>query len=305
VIPLYNHARYIEAAIRSVLAQTRLSDEIILIDDGSSDGGFEIASGVLNGCPSASLARQSNSGAHATINRAVEAATADYIAVLNSDDVFEPGKLARCEQLIAADPQRELIIGKIRLIDAAGAEVIDGIMIEWLRRGHDFLNSTRMLSLSLLNVNFAVTTSNMVFTKKLWKRNAGFQPLRYCHDLEFLMAADRCRPLYYDCGQTHVAYRLHDENTIRQQPDRLYIELAAVIVSALLEKGSRVLSERLGADELWALHQVLRDRNMSGLMLLLAGIYGRYSDRSEFFGALVAPELYELYTRVLYPTVQT
>ena len=110
-VPLYNHARYIGAALESVLAQTSSADEILVIDDGSSDGGIVVAERVLEGQPNARVYRQANRGAYATINSLVRISRGDWVAVLNSDDVFMPTKLGSLRELIAHSPGVGMICG--------------------------------------------------------------------------------------------------------------------------------------------------------------------------------------------------
>ena len=103
VIPLYNHAAYIGSAIRSALDQTRPPDSVIIVDDGSSDGSVEAARQVHD--PRIRLETGPNRGAHLALRRAIELAEGhDLVAVLNSDDRFLPGRLARCEAHLAAHP---------------------------------------------------------------------------------------------------------------------------------------------------------------------------------------------------------
>jgi glycosyltransferase involved in cell wall biosynthesis len=87
VIPLCNHAAYIGNAIRSVLAQTRKLDKIVIVDDGSADDSVEIVRAFAES--RIELYTQPNAGAHVPLNRGIEnAAGCDYVAILNSDDVF-------------------------------------------------------------------------------------------------------------------------------------------------------------------------------------------------------------------------
>ena len=87
VVPAYNHERWVRQAVESVRAQSLPAGELVVIDDGSSDGTVD----VLNDCrfPDMRLIRQENRGAHAAINRGVALSRGDYVAILNSDDCFE------------------------------------------------------------------------------------------------------------------------------------------------------------------------------------------------------------------------
>ena len=102
IIPLCNKEHEIEATIRSVLAQTRQPDEIVVVDDGSTDRSAEIVCGI--GSPLVRLIRQPNAGVCAARNRAVAEARGSHIALLDADDMWEPGFLAGIEALIDEFP---------------------------------------------------------------------------------------------------------------------------------------------------------------------------------------------------------
>lgn len=92
VIPCYNAAAYLTQTIESVLSQTRPPHEVIVVDDGSSDGSADIASSF--GAPVRAIS-QSNSGECASRNRGLDEARGDWIAFLDADDLWEPTKLER------------------------------------------------------------------------------------------------------------------------------------------------------------------------------------------------------------------
>lgn len=88
VIPLYNKGQYIKRALKSILAQTVAPFEIIVVDDGSTDGGGEIAQSFQD--PGIRLIRQENQGVSVARNRGVEEARGDLIAFLDADDAWKP-----------------------------------------------------------------------------------------------------------------------------------------------------------------------------------------------------------------------
>ena len=97
VIPCFNAAPFLEATLRSVLAQTHAPAEIIVIDDGSTDGSAAVAA-VFS--PKVTVIRQQNRGESAARNRAIDEAHGNWIAFLDADDIWWPDKLER--QLAAA-----------------------------------------------------------------------------------------------------------------------------------------------------------------------------------------------------------
>ena len=91
VIPVYNNDKYIGQAIRSVLDQTVKADEIIVIDDGSTDNS---AQAIKIFEQDIRYYYMENSGAGAARNMGAEKSTSTYLAFLDADDIWEPGKLA-------------------------------------------------------------------------------------------------------------------------------------------------------------------------------------------------------------------
>lgn len=114
IIPLYNKAPYIRKALESVLAQTYADYELIIIDDGSTDGSAEIAEAILQDPASRlsplafRLLKQPNAGVSAARNNGVAQASGDYIAFLDADDWWEPMYLEKMAQLIDDYPEAGL-----------------------------------------------------------------------------------------------------------------------------------------------------------------------------------------------------
>jgi glycosyltransferase involved in cell wall biosynthesis len=92
IIPVFNGERYLAEAIKSVLVQTSPPAEIIVVDDGSTDGSGEI---VRRFSPSVRYLRQTNQGPATARNVGVNAAQGEMLAFLDADDLWLPGKLAK------------------------------------------------------------------------------------------------------------------------------------------------------------------------------------------------------------------
>ncbi|WP_250481594.1 MULTISPECIES: glycosyltransferase [unclassified Caballeronia] len=283
VVPLYNHGRYIKSTLESVLEQTSPADEIVLIDDGSSDNGFEIAERVLAKTPRARTFRQENAGAHNTINRAIGVSRSQYVAVLNSDDLFAPKKLERCRELIAQRGAADLIAGGVGIMDDDGARQRGGVAVDWLARSKSFLDKYGLPQLSLVNENYVATTSNMVFSRRLWEASGGFQPLRYCHDLDFLMFAFEFGSVILDLDEEHIVYRVHQGNTIKEDLSRVRVEIAAVIADALHQSGPRLLSPEFGERDFEAFTAVLRNKQMSDMLCFFQTVRPAFATRTAFY----------------------
>lgn len=102
IIPAYNGERFIRRALDSVLAQTYSASQIIVVDDGSKDATREIVREEYAG--RVTLVEQQNGGPAKARNAALRVSTGEYIAFLDADDWWEPGKIAEQVRVLKAHP---------------------------------------------------------------------------------------------------------------------------------------------------------------------------------------------------------
>ena len=105
-IPAYNSAAYLQEALDSVLVQTFPAHEIVVVDDGSTDSTPEIARSYGD---KIRYIRQENQGSAAARNTAIRAATGEWIAFLDSDDVMLPEKLQQQAAVLEANPHLDVV----------------------------------------------------------------------------------------------------------------------------------------------------------------------------------------------------
>ena len=173
VIPLFNKEIPIASTLSSVLAQTRLPDELIVVDDGSTDKSGRIAEKVLADADAKirwRIISQKNAGEGAARNRGAEEATSNYIAFLDADDEWLPGYLAEMEKLALACPSAGVLAMRFGRRNVHGAiapsltplgHEFFGLLdhpIDTYRRGHGILNS-----------------SAVAIRRDAWERCGGFQ----------------------------------------------------------------------------------------------------------------------------------
>ena len=216
VVPSYNHGRFLAATLDSALATT-LPIELVVVDDGSSDDSAALLRDWAGREPRLRFFPQANAGAHAALNRGIGLARADLVLILNSDDLFLPGRIETLAAAFAADPDLAFAGSALEVIDHQGNLLgkKDGwrsLPPPWQKKGG--LSELGHPSLALLESNYLSTTSNFAFRRS---RAAGleFRPLRYAHDWDFALAmASRGGYTFFD--QPLLQYRVHPSNTIKE-----------------------------------------------------------------------------------------
>jgi len=111
VIPTYQRKALVVEAIDSALAQTRGDLEVVVVDDGSTDGTVEALAARYGVDPRVRVLRQGNGGTASARNTGIAAATGTFVALLDSDDLFLPDHLEFLLPPLEADPTADLAIG--------------------------------------------------------------------------------------------------------------------------------------------------------------------------------------------------
>lgn len=106
VVPLYNGAAHIEETLTSIQRQTLTPAQVIVVDDGSSDGGGDIAGAHPIG---ATVVAQRNLGVAVARNRGLSLATGDWVAFLDQDDLWHPTHLERAVGWLDAHPDERIV----------------------------------------------------------------------------------------------------------------------------------------------------------------------------------------------------
>ncbi len=188
IMPLYNKKPYVERSIKSVINQTYPNWELIIVDDGSTDGSAYI---VPQDDPRIKLFRQSTRGPGAARNKAAEMASGDYLAFIDADDHYYPFKLEREVEVLgngqaewmmsAYDFQLDGIITRRYIKDINNAEIKDG---------------TKVFDDAINQLSVAGWPSDGIFIKKtLFERLCGFnESMRYNEITEFMIRCAVVQP---------------------------------------------------------------------------------------------------------------
>ena len=110
VIPVFNGERYLAEAIASVLAQEYAPLEVVVVDDGSTDGSAAIAEQFA---PRVQCYRQPHAGLAASLNFGVTQTQGERLAFIDADDLWLPGRLALHCAALEADPKLDMVFGHV------------------------------------------------------------------------------------------------------------------------------------------------------------------------------------------------
>lgn len=125
-VPVYNHEHFVESCVRSIIAQTYRNIELIIIDDGSTDGSAEVVASLLDECKARfsrfKFVSRQNRGLSGTLNDALEWGRGIYFSVLASDDMIYPTKTDVLIRHMQKNPECVAAFGSISLIDDDGVE---------------------------------------------------------------------------------------------------------------------------------------------------------------------------------------
>ena len=258
VVPLYNHASYIGPAIESVLAQGLVLRELVVIDDGSTDDSARVMAELAKRDPRIQFRTQSNQGAHATINAGLRECTGEFVAILNSDDIYEPERLDALALALDAEPGADIAASGIAFMDGRGAAIRN----DWYAEAMIF-RAGRDMGTALVNANFLMTTSNFLFRRDLVAGIGGFAALRYTHDLDFALRALALGHRITLLEETLLRYRMHGSNTISEDHRRVRFEWAASTAAYLTLLWDRPGAPEPDWDAAGEMEEVLRRHELS------------------------------------------
>ena len=172
VIPLFNKEAAVERTIRSVLGQSRQPDELIVIDDGSSDRSAEIAHDILSSAGVKfdwRLISQDNAGVSVARNRGADESRSRFIAFLDGDDEWLPTYLAEIERLAHAFPEATVLTVRLAKPGPEGR-----LLPEPSALPRDFFGMLKR-PLDLYRRGYGImSSSSLVIRRDAWERSGAF-----------------------------------------------------------------------------------------------------------------------------------
>jgi hypothetical protein len=249
-IPSYNHVEFLGDAIDSVLGQSFPDFELIVVDDGSTDGSYELAqsrAAVDDRVVVLTHEGRTNRGIHATMNAAYGAARGDYVAALAADDVMFDESLARRVAGLDRDPAAGLAYGRIELLDERGARTgrIGGTPPDALAAADR--TPDPLVSLLLHNT---IPAPSVMFRREWLARLGSYDERVYYSDWElWIRFLAHSRAVWVD-GPPLAGYRIHGhaltpEDDAADAPRRL--DLYRLLDGKSAQIGGRLDAPRLRA----------------------------------------------------------
>lgn len=234
VVPCFNGVAHVGAALRSVLDQGWPALEVIVVDDGSTDGS---AAWIRREFPGVTVIEQFNQGVAAARNRGIAAARGEWVAFLDADDVWLPGKLTAQMAIASATPETRMTYTAwaVWTSDAAGPET--GFLHNLHQRAGIetlWIGPSGWIYPQLL-LDCEVWTSTVLMQRSLLEEIGGFDTqLRIGEDYDLWLRASR-RTQIIRVPRPLALYRQHPASITRSAPSENY--RSVVVTRALTQWG--------------------------------------------------------------------
>ncbi|ALJ04664.1 hypothetical protein APS56_05740 [Pseudalgibacter alginicilyticus] len=210
IIPLYNKESYIYNTLLSIINQTHTDFEVIVIDDGSTDESFNIASKIKD--PRIHVFQQKNKGAAITRNNGIEMSTGKFIALLDADDLWHPNHLKELQKQINLFPDAGLYCNNYEVKHHNEFTKPASFNFEYKQECliiEDFFRANI--------INFIATSSSVAFLKSSFKTIGGYNPeFEIAEDLDLWVRFALKYKISFNPIIT-MAYNFHVNNSLSKQ----------------------------------------------------------------------------------------
>ena len=243
VIPSFNRVETLQRALASVLSQTRIADEVIVVDDGSTDSTAEM---IINNFPDVVYLYQTNRGVSAARNLGITHASSDWIALLDSDDEWLPEKLQRQFALLENYPE---LSNELKVCHTEEIWVRNGKRVNQMKKHEKAGGWIYQRCLPIC----AMSPSSIVIHRSVFEKVGLFdEGLPACEDYDLWLKICSRYPVAYIEEPLIVKYGGHED-----QLSRRYWGMDRFRVKSLLH----ILNEgRLEGDDLLATRRVLIEK---------------------------------------------
>jgi glycosyltransferase involved in cell wall biosynthesis len=206
VVAAYNAELWIGEALEAILGQTRPPEEIVVVNDGSTDGTARVLERFAG---AVRVVHQPNGGCPAAFNRAFGEARGDFVAMCGADDVWEPRKLEWQAEAIAAHPEIDVLFGDARVIgEHRPAGLANDLYTEGVPAG---VLEGGMLRDALYRGNF-ICAPSIAIRRSLFERLGPFIEDYGADDYEYWMRCLRVGASFFYDERALLSYRRHESN---------------------------------------------------------------------------------------------
>ena len=179
VMPVYNGEKYLNEAIESILSQTMQDFELILINDGSTDGSLQIIEKYMKKDQRIKMLSHINKGLVKSLNEGVEASLGTYIARMDADDISMPDRFFKEVLLLRSNPQLDLVGTNFELL-------FSGTVSDETRKQKERFESN--VNLPVSGFEYRILHPTWMIKKELFSK-IGMYDFYYAEDVEFLFRA--------------------------------------------------------------------------------------------------------------------
>lgn len=267
VVPSYNHRSFLPATLASVLGQSYRNIELIVIDDGSTDGSPAYLEERARSEPRMRVVCRENRGAHVTINEGIASAQGELVAILNSDDEFHPRRLERMLDVAREHGHPFFGFSAVDIVDTHGQPSLDSNPGKYYQLLLSMYAGKPTPAFFWVG-NLAITTSNFFFSRSLFEHVGPFVGLRYMHDWDWALRAQKVAQVVR-VNEPLVRYRVHGTNTISEHnPWKHVAENAYVFTQALRDEGLVKMARLASIEPFQALQILLENKSFLPLPVL-------------------------------------
>jgi len=273
VIPAYNAGKFIGEALASALVQTRPAAEIIVVDDGSTDGTAAAAENF--GSPVRLIRNSENLGVGASRNRGVQASRGEYVAYLDADDKWRPNHLANLGALLDANPRVGFAFSPVEFFGEKTGQW-PGSLAQFAQPRNCFFDLLR---------NLPCVPSGLMIRRSVHDAIGGMDEQVYIgpkgrriqqgEDMDYVIRAGRIAEAMA-CPEPTAQYRWHkgQASVLRDEQIVLSFVYRLRILDSLVERGTPAAELALARDRVlrcWEEHieETWRGRNSRGLRMMV------------------------------------
>lgn len=277
ILPTYNRAAFLPAALESIKAQTFIDWELVIVDDGSTDETPELLPSLTAGLTQATrLVRRTNGGAYAARNSGLDQARGEFVAFFDSDDLWLPNHLERCVDALRSHPDVDWAFAACRMTDECGNEIAPStFVVNGMPRPFLLLHAVQSGAFHIIEDPRTITCQilhglycglqNSVIRARVFSKRRFREDYLVVEDEMFVirLLAEGARFGYF--LEPHVTYRVHGENssgsatgTSTAKSRRLFEEMVRGLERIrdevpLSAEARGALRERLAQERFWKL----------------------------------------------------